>query len=290
GLISGILLMGVGMGPILVAPIFTNVSLEFGWRPTFIGMGIIAAICFVAATFILREPSEADLLPYAKKNAGGKSAVSEDIPPFKMLQHRAFWIYFAWVVLLNSASMAVNSQAYPLAEEVFMTTARASVMDAAAIAALLSVLVSLFSVFNGIGRVIFGIVFDRKGRNLTLLIVSLGFVLSCVILGTSLSTSNFILVMVGLILLGFIFGALPTMSSAFSRDFFGAKFYSLNFPLLNMSVLTSSFTGPLLAGNMYDAAGSYEGLLWWLVVLCIVGTGICLFIRKPGESIKNFKK
>ena len=280
GLISGILLMGFGFSAMLVAPIFTRMSQGMGWRDTFVVLGIVAAVVFVLASFFMKAPGPDYKFPEPKKKKAAAAIEEADVPPAKMIMKVVFWCFFIWGILLCSCGLAVNSQAYPLAEGVFLGSSMADSMTATAMAGMLSVIVSLFSVFNGVGRVMFGAIFDRKGGTVTMFAVTICFIAAGVIMAAALATGSFGLVTFGLIFMGLSYGGLPTMSSAFTRKTFGSKNYPVNLPIVNLNLLIASFIGPTVAARMFDTAGSYLGPMLCVIAFAIVALICAVLLRK----------
>ncbi|MBQ9932077.1 MAG: MFS transporter, partial [Firmicutes bacterium] len=265
----------------LVSPIFTKMSQNIGWRETFVILGIVAAVVFVLASFFMKAPGPDYKFPEPKKKKAAAQPLEEvDCPPFKMIQKVAFWCFFVWGILLCACGLAVNSQAYPLAEGVFLGSPMGDTMTAAAMAGMLSVIVSLFSVFNGVGRVLFGALFDRKGGVVTLFAVTICFIIAGVIMAAALSFGSFGLVTFGLIFMGLSYGGMPTMSSAFTRKTFGSKNYPINLPIVNLNLLVASFVGPTMAARMFDAAGSYLGPMLCVIVFAIIALVCAVLLRK----------
>ena len=69
-----------------------------------------------------------------------------------------FWFYYIWAILVSAAGLALVSQASGIASQVGTTVSDGNI----------ATVVGLISIFNGIGRVIFGGLFDKKGYRFTI--------------------------------------------------------------------------------------------------------------------------
>ena len=129
----------------------------------------------------------------------------------------------------------------------------------------------MISVFNGIGRVIMGGMFDRFGRSATMQTVNILFLLTGVILITALKTNSFALIIIGFICAGLSYGGVTPTNSAFVSAYFGMKHYPLNLSMVNTNLIFASF-GSTIAGALYDATQSYMSS--YLLILAMAFLGI----------------
>jgi OFA family oxalate/formate antiporter-like MFS transporter len=188
----------------------------------------------------------------------------------QMIKRSSFWLYFIWAILLCAAGLAVISQAGAIAVSV----------KPEASAGTIATVVGLISIFNGIGRVIFGGMFDRFGRVKTMIMNEVLFCSAIIFLILSLSTGSFYILIIGFILTGLAYGGVPTTNSAFVGSFYGRKNYSINFSVLNMNLFFASF-GSTIAGYLYDSSGSYFSTLFFLLGAIVVGIIIAALIKNP---------
>ncbi len=269
GLISGILLMGFGSSSMILGSVFTAVTpAEPGaWRNTFLVMGVVIAAVLVAGSFFFRLPPAA---PASGVKKTEKEGASRDFTPSEMVKTSGFWLFFLWAILISGIGLAIISQAKPFAAGV------GTGMDGGVIA----LVVGFISICNGLGRLMFGGLFDRLGWKKTMSLVNAVSLLGVLILLGALYLNSFPLVTAGFIVTGLAYGGAPTMASAFIGKFFGTKNYPVNFSVGNMNLLVASFSGTV-AGALYDASQSYFSTLI-AVALCSVAAFVVLnLIRQP---------
>lgn len=187
-----------------------------------------------------------------------------------MVRTPSFWCFFLWAVLISGIGLAIISQAKPFAAAV------GPGVDAGVI----TLVVGFISICNGLGRVLFGGLFDKLGWKLTMTAVNVVSLAGVAVLMAALFTHSFPLVVAGFIITGLGYGGAPTMGSAVISSFFGQKNYSVNFSISNMNLLVASFAGTA-AGVLYDASQSYVSTLVALAVCSAVAFAVMLCIRRP---------
>lgn len=277
GLISGILLMGFGFGSFLIGKVYQAVT-PFGpgidkWRNSFFIFGIILFIIMFVCSFFIRRPTKEELdeiTENIKTKERKIKSKGNNMSSREMLKRPSFWIFFTWAILLSAAGLAIVSQASGVAREV----------SPKATAGTISTVVGLISIFNGVGRVLFGSLFDRVGRLKTMLLNNIIFLIAIIVLMTALKSGLFILIIVGFILIGLAYGGITPTNSAFVNEFYGSKNYAVNLSLINMNLLIASF-GSTIAGSLYDASGSYFTTLIAMVIAISGGFIFSLLIKEP---------
>lgn len=275
GLISGILLMGFGLSAFIVGKVFAAVTPTDGsdaWQSTFRVLGIIIVIVMVICSFFFVKPG-ADFKPpvAAKKKETREPAC--DINTGAMVKKPAFWLYYIWAILISAAGLALVAQATGIATQVGTTVSDGTI----------ATVVGLISICNGLGRVVFGALFDKKGYKLTMILDMIVFVVACAILILALVSGQFAFIVIGFIVGGFAYGGVTPTNSAIISDFFGRTYYSLNFSLINTNLLIASFASTV-AGKLYDASGSYMSTIYMMLGVTIVGFLVFLCIRRPAKE------
>ncbi|MBT9776633.1 MFS transporter [Clostridium sp. MCC353] len=277
GLISGVLLMGFGFGSFIIGKVY-QAATPAGpgidvWRNSFFVFGIVLLVVLGVSGFFFVKPTPADLAGIKVENGSGKEKKKEaglEATPGEMLRTSAFWLYFVWAILLSAAGLALISQASGVATEVGPN------VDPGTIATV----VGLISVFNGIGRLIFGGLFDKMGRSKTMAIITVAFIVSVGVVLIALTQKNFGLIIAGFICTGFSYGGINPTNSAFISAFFGRKNYPVNFSIINMNLLISSFGGTI-AGALYDASGSFVSTFILMIAAAAAALVCSVLIKSP---------
>ena len=277
GLISGILLMGFGLSAFIIGKIFAAAAPPVGdeaWKGVFRILGIVIFVVFIICSFFFVRPGK-DFVP---PKASGKKTVREpacDVNTARMVRMPSFWLYYVWAILVSAAGLALVSQASGIANQA----------GAGVAAGTIATVVGLISIMNGIGRVIFGAMYDKCGYRVTMIVVMAAFVAAGAILMAALKSNSFAMITAGFIVGGFAYGGVTPTNSALISDFFGRTHYSLNFSLINTNLLIASFASTI-AGKLYDASGSYMSTIIMMIGVVAAGFVVFLGIRRPAKGTR----
>ena len=261
GLISGVLLMGFGGGSFLIGKLYqawTPAGIG-GWRTSFVMLGIICCVVLAVCSFFFVAPG-ADFTVPAGKGGRAVAAPREDIKPAVMLKRPAFWLYYVWAIAVSAAGLALISQASGVVWEASADQTAASV----------ATIVGLISICNAVGRVLFGGMYDKFGRSLSMQLVNGLFILTSVVLLLAMSSRSVVVVIIGFVIGGLAYSGVTPTNSAFCRAYFGPTSYPVNFPLINSNLIFASF-GSTISGALYDASGSYSSTFFLIIGLAVAG-------------------
>ncbi len=261
GLISGVLLMGFGGGSFLIGKLYqawTPAGIG-GWRNSFVVLGIICCAVLAVCSFFFVAPG-ADFTVPAGKGGRAVAAPREDIKPAVMLKRPAFWLYYVWAIAVSAAGLALISQASGVVWEASADQTAASV----------ATIVGLISICNAVGRVLFGGMYDKFGRSLSMQLVNGLFILTSVVLLLAMSSRSVVVVIIGFVIGGLAYSGVTPTNSAFCRAYFGPTSYPVNFPLINSNLIFASF-GSTISGALYDASGSYSSTFFLIIGLAVAG-------------------
>lgn len=272
GFSSGCLMMGFGISTLLlgniVSALFDNA--EIGWRKAYILLGMVIAVVLLFAGMILKKPS-ADIelpAPKAKKNIQKESFETKDFTTKEMLKSFTFWRAFVFMALITAVGNSVISFARDL------------VISVDAAPALATTLVGVLSIFNGVGRILTGAVYDALGRKTTMLASNILTIFAAGLTLVAVQMHSLPLCIVGLCLTGLSYGSCPTMTSAFTASFYGAKYFPTNYSLTNFNLIVASFIATC-SNSLLISTGSYTAPFVMLLILAVGALGLNFTIRKP---------
>lgn len=261
GLISGVLLMGFGASSLAVGSVFTAAAAFAGWRSTLTILGVVIGVMLFAAGLVLRVP----------QTAGHRNQIASerDLTPLQMVRTLTFWMLILWSILLAGLGLAVIGQSRGL-----LLSVREQLS-----AERLSLFVGLISVCNGLGRLLFGALYDRFGWRAAILAVSGTGLLGAALLALSLNGS-LALMIASFCIVGLGYGGAPTFNAAAAKHFFGETHFPVNFPIINLNLLVSSFV-PTAVSGIAAAHGGYHAAALVLVLMGAASLPIALGIRMP---------
>ena len=272
GLCSGCLMMGFGISTLLLGNIVSKLFEHpaMGWDKTYIFLGITLAVVLLAVGWILRRPT-ADVklpAPEKKKNAAEETFERKDFSTVEMLKSFTFWRAFVCMAFITAVGNSVISFARDL------------VLSVDAAPALATTLVGVLAVFNGLGRILTGAVYDVLGRRVTMISAN---VLTIIAAGTTLLAVLFHslpVCIVGLCLTGMSYGSCPTVTSAFTSSFYGQKYFAINYSITNFNLIAAAFIAGY-SNTLFIATGSYTAPFIMLLILSVCALGLNFSIRRP---------
>lgn len=262
GLISGVLLMGFGGGSFLIGKLYqawTPAGVG-GWRTSFLVLGIVCFAVLAVCSFFFVAPGADFTAPAVKGGNAVSRPAAADVTPGQMLKKTTFWLYYVWAIAVSAAGLALISQASGVVWQASADQTAASV----------ATIVGLISICNAVGRVLFGGMYDKYGRSLSMQLVNGLFILTSAVLLLAMSRGSVAVVILGFVLGGLAYSGVTPTNSAFCRAYFGPGHYPVNFPLINTNLIFASF-GSTVSGALYDAGGSYNSTFLLIIGLAAVG-------------------
>lgn len=275
GTSSGFLTLGMGISSLAIGWL-VGLSLDaLGWRATFDVIGVTTGLVMLAVAFIIRVPSEGQVLPASDSTLAAEKAEVRlatrpsrrppdprtqpsgyDFTTRQVLRTLPFYLTFVAAVLFATIYLGIMGNAKQIA------------LEAGAATTLATLMVGFVSLFDGASRLGSGFFFDRFGYRVSLVVIASIFLLSAVSLFLAFSLGALTLVFMGFALLGCGFGSISTVLAAITNRFYGQKHYGTNLSVAYMDFLPASFIGPTIAGAIETSLGSYH---WAFAIFALMG-------------------
>lgn len=259
GSVSGILLMGFGLSSFLVGKIYQKFTMSGvgidEWRRSFQIFGIIILLVFLICGFWLVKPEKKDIENYILSKKNNRVSGAVNITPVEMIKRKSFWFFSLWATCIGGIGMVLIGHASGIASEVGNHVSAGTIATT----------VGLISIFNGISRVFYGSLFDRRGRKITMILVAVAFALFSIVLLAALYLHSYPLIIIGFIGCGFSYAGNNTTASAYVNAAYGMEHYSKNLPVMNLNLLPASLGGTI-GGILYDMSGTYTSMVYFMLV------------------------
>jgi MFS transporter, OFA family, oxalate/formate antiporter len=261
GIISGIVVSGVGLAPVYIAPLTNYFINKYGIQNTFIILGVIAFVCISIFSLFLKNPPAGHI-------------------PKGYVQPKVTAREFTWKEMLKTKQFILLWFAYLL-------TATAGLMLIAHIASIALtqagwqggyLLIVVLSVFNALGRIAAGFLSDLIGRTRAMILV---FFLQAVNMFIFTFYSSVPLLIAGTALAGLSYGALFSLFPSTTADFFGLKNLGVNYGLVFTGWGIAGIVGPILGGQVADITGTYTFSYIVAGVLLLAGILMVKLLRAP---------
>ena len=226
GFSSGVLMMGFGLGSLILGTLSVNLVPVFGLGTVFECIGGATFIVSVLCAITLKRPPSniaAIMAPGRTTVSASEAGESESI-----LTSPLFYVYCIWAVIVIAIGLATIGNCASDAQLVGIDAEFATL------------LVGLVSTFNGLARVVMGVLYDKTNIKITMLVDGIVAVCATGFIVLAFSLSIPVLYICGALCCGFCYGSVPVVASAFTRQRFGQKRYAFNFSVANFAIVFGS--------------------------------------------------
>lgn len=262
GLYMGLILLGFGLSPLITAPLLQELIDMVGLSKTFLLMSIISLSLLLALSLFYKG--------YQHKQSKGQSNHL-----IQTVKQGTFIILYLLFFLATFIGLSVIG---------FSSTYAYETMDFSLLEA--AFLVSLFAIFNGLGRVVYGFLMDRFESISHVIAISFILMLIASLLNFFF-WDNYIVFIFTFVLYWFNLGgwlaiAPITTSSLFSKNAY-AKIYGVLFSAYGLSAII----GVYATGYLEEISGGYQSTFILFIVLSVIG----LLLSKYFSLLnKNYNK
>jgi OFA family oxalate/formate antiporter-like MFS transporter len=299
GLITGLAVAGFGFGALIWIKLtqgftFGPVKLSgdwtglfgMGWTPNEVWMlyGILFAVIVTLSSLIMINPPEGWLPKgWTPPVAGsGASDGGNDFSAGQMVRTPQFWGLFTTFVFGAIAGLMVIGVISMFGKAALLDN-NPEIENAGVIAG--TAMGLFYALFNGLGRILWGLISDFTGRKMAI-------ILMCLAQGVMMIGFYFVGgsewgLYLGAAIIGFNFGGNFALFPAATADFFGNKNVGSNYPLVFLAYGVGGIVGPLLGGMMKDMgekSGELSTWMWAFIpagVACLVGAVIMIAMKPP---------
>ncbi len=247
GLAMGITGSGIGFGPLIIAPLATYLVTTLDWRMAYFILGIAAWVLILPLSrFLKAEPSQVGALPDGARkpvlDIGNDRTRNGYLSLAQAVRVRSFWLcQLIWIFYATNVFLIMTHLVPHVTDIGF------SAMEAA-------VVLGVIGIASSFGRVIMGVISDRLGGKLTIVLCSLfqgGATLSLVWVND----------LPGLYLFaaawGIAFSGLsPAMGSLVSNTFGLGRIGSI-MGVLEIGLGGGAAIGSVVGGLIFDVTGGY---------------------------------
>lgn len=266
GTVSGIMMAGYGGGALILG-IAAKGMIENRELGLFLTFRILAVFIFVvlalcACCYYCKESR-------SSVGSGKKQETMVGFSPSQVLHLKSFWVLQGRNIFSYAACLIVIENA----------TSVSAFFGISAVAGLIC------SVFNGLGRIMAGLMCDHIGALKTLKLGSLILLCAAAVLVSALMTGSRCLIVVAFILIGLSYGVTPPVSVVINDDFFGERYRETNYAFFSFTLAPASVAGPMLVGVLQDLLGGGFELRFAVVLLYAVAAAmLALILQKPPEA------
>ena len=314
GFITGLAVAGFGAGGLIFTPLANYFISANGIMDTFAYLGLIFFFAIIVGSRVMTNPP-AGYCPagWTPKVTNANTSSVREFTPKEMLKTRQFWILWATyfsgctaglLVIMNITNIwqSISAAGFPNLWAMIPGEVISGIMTAGVTA------VIAVSIFNSLGRIIWGKASDSIGREKTLAVI---FALCALAMFSLNSFSTYPLFMAAVATVGFCFGGFLALYPALTADSFGVKNVGANYGLMFTAYGAGGLFGPWLAPKLikdvhtwtYQAIdksgailsksleiGSYSDSFLIAGILCLISFFLLFWLKKLRKDKKQRKR
>jgi MFS family permease len=268
GIMTGLVVAGVGSGTMIMAPLARWLISSYTWRTSYIIIGIITLlVLIIAAQFFKRDPGQMSLVPYGEE-VGNRD--KQAFKPKELLLKDSIHTKQLWL-LCGAFFLGFLPVGTTLVHIVIHSTDLGFTEIAAA---------NILAMIGGIsiiGRITMGALADRIGskRALYICLALLSISQLIVITAHSLEMLYFYAVILGL-----AYGGINANMSLITADLFGTHTLGATIGIIFAFDSAGGATGSVTAGRIFDLTSSYE-LAFKICLIASITALVLIYLLKP---------
>ncbi|MCL2070252.1 MAG: MFS transporter [Treponema sp.] len=265
GLVTGIIVSALGLGGVVFTPIVELLIASFGGTgvgepKTFMVLAaIFLTVCTIGSIFLKNPPDAA-----GAAGPGQAAQAVDSLSPSQMLKTSQFYMVMLSFMLACMGGLMMIGFAKPIAE------AKGFVPAIAAIGVL------AISMFNSIGRLVWGMVSDKLGRINTIIVLLSG----SAVLSLLVNLANGYWVFILIAFIGFFYGGFLSNFPSLTADLFGPKYMATNYGFVLLGFGIGAIVSSQIAGHYRNLALENIDLMFpaFLIASCCAAAGIVMML------------
>ncbi len=288
-LAMALLAVGAGFGGLICAPSAAFLIERFGWRSAFVVMGVVIWIVVIPLALVVRnspaemglapdgdplperEPQENDL-PSEENGGARELSGSGEYTLKQALKSSAFWLMSLAFFFFGMAHSTVTVHTVPALTDAGIPVTKAAFS------------IGLLTLVSVIGRLSFGYLGDYITKRYLFMIA---YVLTGLGLLVLMNARTMPMVYLFIFLFGVGFGGTVPLMPAILADYFGVTSFGKIQGFMNPIMMFAGAVGPIFAGSVFDATGSYR-ISFMVTGLLSFCSAIAIFFARPAIPPQEF--
>jgi MFS family permease len=271
--------MESSMATAIAVPIIRRLLNAYGWRGTFMGMGLIILATVPIALLLLPEPLRpADVPAHSSSAAAPTTAAIPGLTVKQALRDRLFWMVTGatFLAIIPAMGLAQHMVPYMMAQGVTLDRAAG--------------IFTLMMAAMAVGTLAGGFLLDHSlsGRIATPF-AALSTLSLIGLLYLSGTREGLLILAISTAAMGFAGGAKIPMANFFQLRYFGLREFGSIAGAQAPFIASGMLIAPPAMGYCYDRLGTYEPALWVMVFLMATTALIYAFLR-PYRFAKDLRE
>ncbi len=262
GVISGLMQSGLGISSLFWAKFCEYTLFLFSWR---LGLMYICGLIFLVLFLTYWQIKIPESKNVSVNNNSASEQSEKDVHWKNMIKDRDFWLFWLMRLIIVAGGVGIFGNAVPIVMEGGGTISNAVFA------------LGLMSVTNAMGRLLFGIVWDKFGSKKTMLLNCFVFTLSFLLL--LFGQKSVFMLIFAFILCGLSYGAIAVIGVSFSKCYYGVRYFQQNYGWTTTATIISGFIGPLIMAIYKTNYGMYVGSYYIFLVGALIASVCTLLLR-----------
>jgi len=277
GLMTGIAMAGIGLGTMIMSPLANWLISNYGWRASYVIVGIIAFVTITAAAqFLKRDPAKMGMRPYGEAEPESLNSSDRGFSYKKAVSTKQFWMLCAMFAFVEYSVHNINVHIIPHTTDLAISAANAANI------------LAIIGAMSVISRVVMGAVGDRISNKPAAITC---FVLMLASLIWLLFAQELWMFYLFATIFGFAYGGYQPLISLLVADSFGLSSLGVILGALTGPIMAGAAVGPALAGKIFDVTGSYHLAFSLCAALSVVAIILASLLKSGTDaSIKSIDK
>jgi MFS family permease len=266
GLAVGLTIVGFGLSPLITAPLAKSLIDRYQARPTLLILGVAFTLIILAIALTLKLPPKNWQKPQSVSEA---TAVPSPVTyPPHLLKSPSFyglWLCYTIGTFVGLSAIGISS---PVGQEMIEIDAGIAATS-----------VSLFALFNGLSRPLFGWLSDRFPPRYVAIGSYTLILIACIMMANA-QPGQVATYLIAFCLFWFCLGGWLALAPTATLRLFNPEDYAQNYGIVFTAYGVGALIGTLVAGQIRDWFGSYTYAFYPMGGLAIVGIIIASLMLK----------
>lgn len=263
GFVIGVVLLGFGVSPLVTAPLARFLIETFGVMKSFLILGIAFGAITPIISYQFKYPSE--LEASMLKRVSGKEDESNDKDTKEMIKSSSFkGLYINFIIGTMVGLMIIGMTSNVGIQLIGLSQNKVALM------------ISVFAIFNGVGRPVFGYITDKLSSKKAMLI-SYSLIIIAALLMLIVDRGSTTLFGIAFSIFWFNLGGWLAIAPTSTGILYGEKHYSQNFGVVFTAYGIGAILGVVGSGLILDIFENYYYIFYFIIGLCVLG---CLLTFK----------
>ena len=272
GLVTGIIVSALGFGGVIFTPIIEILIKQFGGQQvgeqkTFVVLSVLFLVICTVGGLVLKNPPD-DSAKIKENSNEQKSqppvSINENLSPKQVLLKPSYYLITFAMALACMGGLMMIGFAKPIAV--------AKGLESTAMVGVL-----IISMCNSLGRLLWGIISDKIGRKLTIIILLAGS--GIMSLFVNISNGYWIYVLIAFI--GFFYGGFLSNFPALTADLFGTRHMATNYGMVLLGFGLGAVVSSYVAGYYKNIASTDISLMFPAFIIAAICACVGILLILP---------